>query len=87
VKLPEWGAAVTERQDRGATALVDERIAEHAEVDADPTPSPPSSPTGYSGIVDRNGVVLAIPDTINTQSPVFKQAAAACKLPGQFACR
>jgi hypothetical protein len=28
--------------------------------------------------MDRGGVVLAIPDTINVQSPVFKSAAAAC---------
>jgi hypothetical protein len=44
----------------------------------DPTLSPPSSPTGYSEVVDRGGVVLAIPNTIDTASPAFKQAAAAC---------
>ena len=45
----------------------------------DPTLSPPSNPNGYSAILDRGGAVLAIPDTINTRSPAFKQAAAACK--------
>jgi hypothetical protein len=44
----------------------------------DPTLSPPSSPAGYSAIIDRGGVVLAIPDTINPASPAFKQAGNAC---------
>jgi hypothetical protein len=48
----------------------------------DPTHAPPSSPAGYTSIDDRGGVVLAIPNTINEQSPVFKQAAAACKFNG-----
>lgn len=45
----------------------------------DPTLSPPTNPTGYSVILDRGGVVLAIPDTIEPDSPLFKEAAAACK--------
>jgi hypothetical protein len=48
----------------------------------DPTLSPPSSPAGYSALMDRGGVILAIPDTINTQSPAFKQAATACEFQG-----
>lgn len=44
----------------------------------DPTTKPPANPQGYVAIEDRNGVVIAIPDTINPQSPAFKQAAAAC---------
>ncbi len=44
----------------------------------DPTLSPPSSPAGYSQLEDRRGVILAIPDTIDQRSPVYKQAAAAC---------
>jgi hypothetical protein len=48
----------------------------------DPTLSPPSSPAGYSALIDRGGVILAIPDTINTQSPAFKQAATVCEFPG-----
>jgi hypothetical protein len=47
----------------------------------DPTLSLPSSPAGYSSIEDRGGIVLAIPDTINVGSPVFRQAAVACGLP------
>ena len=44
----------------------------------DPTFTPPSSPAGYSIIEDRGGVVLAVPSTINPQSPVFMQAAKVC---------
>lgn len=45
----------------------------------DPTTRPPSSPTGYSAVMGRNGVFLAIPSSIDTNSPAFKQAAATCK--------
>ncbi len=46
----------------------------------DPTLTLPSnpSPSEYSILEDRGGVVLAVPSTINPGSPVFKQAAAAC---------
>jgi hypothetical protein len=44
----------------------------------DPTFTPPSSPAGYSIIEDRGGVILAVPSTINPQSPVFVQAAKTC---------
>ena len=44
----------------------------------DPTDKLPSSPAGYSQVSDRDGVVLAIPDTINVASPEFQQAATAC---------
>jgi hypothetical protein len=47
----------------------------------DPTLNPPSSPAGYSAVIDRGGVVVAIPQTINTGSPGFEQAAAACGFP------
>jgi hypothetical protein len=42
------------------------------------TGSPPSNPAGYSGVMDINGAFLAIPRSINPQSPAFEQAAAAC---------
>ena len=42
------------------------------------TGSPPSNPAGYSAIMGINGAFLAIPSSINPQSPAFKQAAAAC---------
>ena len=45
----------------------------------DPTASPPSDPAGYSQIQNRGGVVLAIPSTIDVESPVYQQAAAACQ--------
>lgn len=48
----------------------------------DPTTTPPSNPAGYSGVLERNGVSLAIPTTIDIQSPAVQQAATACHLSG-----
>jgi hypothetical protein len=48
----------------------------------DPTTAPPSSPAGYSGVLERNGVSFAIPTTIDLQSPAVRQAATACHLAG-----
>jgi hypothetical protein len=44
----------------------------------DPTTKPPSSPVGDSAVMGRNGVFLVIPNSIDTRSPAFRQAAAAC---------
>jgi hypothetical protein len=44
----------------------------------DPTTRPPANPADYSGVMGHNGVWLAIPNSIDPQSPGFKQAAAAC---------
>jgi hypothetical protein len=46
----------------------------------DPTLKLPFNPTPaeYPIIEARGGVVLAVPGTINPESPVFKQAATAC---------
>ena len=44
----------------------------------DPTLTPPPNPADYSAVIDRNGVVIAIPKSIDTSSPAFKQAATAC---------
>jgi hypothetical protein len=44
----------------------------------DPTTKGPSDPTGYSAVMDRNGAVLAIPNSIDIRSPAFMRAAAAC---------
>ena len=44
----------------------------------DPTFTPPSSPAGYSIVEDRGGVILAVPGTIDPQSPAFAQAAKVC---------
>jgi hypothetical protein len=46
----------------------------------DPTTSPPSSPAGSSGIIGNGGYYLAIPKSIDTSSPAFEQASAACNL-------
>lgn len=45
----------------------------------DPTTSPPSSPSGYSQIIGHDGAVIAVPDTIDPASPVYRRAAAACR--------
>jgi hypothetical protein len=44
--------------------------------------SPPSNPAGYSAIMGRGGYFLAIPSSIDTNSPAFKQATTACKFGG-----
>jgi hypothetical protein len=44
----------------------------------DPTTKLPSSPAGYGEVLDRDGAVLAVPSTINVQSPGYQRAAAAC---------
>lgn len=44
--------------------------------------SPPSDPAGYGAIVGRGGYFLAIPSSIDMNSPAFKQAATACKFGG-----
>ena len=50
----------------------------------DPSTSPPSSSAGNSGIIGNGGYFLAIPNSIDTDSPAFKQAAAACNFgPGR----
>jgi hypothetical protein len=50
----------------------------------DPTTSPPSNPAGYSGTIGNGGYYLAIPKSIDTNSPAFEQAAATCKFgPGR----
>ncbi len=46
----------------------------------DPTLTPPTSTGGDSSVIGRDGVFLAIPNTIDVNSPAFKQAAAVCKL-------
>jgi hypothetical protein len=53
----------------------------------DPTSSmPPPDSNAYSFISDQNSVVVAVPATINSDSPAFRQAAAACnwQLPSQL---
>jgi hypothetical protein len=44
----------------------------------DPTVTPPSRLAGYSAVLGRDGVFLAIPQTVDTRSPAFKQAATTC---------
>ena len=44
----------------------------------DPTQSSPGNPSEYSAVISRNGVVFAIPKSIDVNSPAFKQAGTAC---------
>lgn len=46
----------------------------------DPTPAPPTNRAGHSAIMSNGVAWLAIPDSIDVQSPAFKTAAAACNL-------
>jgi hypothetical protein len=48
----------------------------------DPMTSPPSNPGAYSELESDRGLITGIPKTINTGSPAFKQAAAACSFTG-----
>lgn len=50
----------------------------------DPTSTPPSDLGNYKLTVRRGGTYLAIPYTINTASPTYKQAAAACRFGPTF---
>jgi hypothetical protein len=46
------------------------------------TGSPPSNPAGYSAIMGTPGGYLAIPSSIDVNSPAFKQAATVCQFGG-----
>jgi hypothetical protein len=48
----------------------------------DPRTAPPPSSSGYSQVMGRDGVFIAVPDTIDTASPVYTRAAAACQFGG-----
>jgi hypothetical protein len=73
------GAAHPTAQAKAATLKISECMRRHGVSGfPDPTLTPPSGPAGYSQILDRGGVILAIPHTIDTGSPGFKQAASAC---------
>jgi hypothetical protein len=47
----------------------------------DPTLGRPSAPAAKSLVVDLNGVVLAMPSTINPSAPAFVHAAETCHFP------
>jgi hypothetical protein len=69
-------------QDKEQMLHISQCMRQHGITDfPDPTFTPPSSSAGYSTIIDRNGVVLALPKTIDPASPAFQQAASACGFP------
>jgi hypothetical protein len=73
------GAVHPTAQAQAQTLKISECMRQHGVSEfPDPTLSPPSSPAGYSILEDRGGVILAVPSTINPESPTFKRAAAAC---------
>jgi hypothetical protein len=77
------GSGHPSAQARAAMLQISECMRQHGiSAFPDPTLSPPSSPAGYSAVLGRGGVFLAIPSTINSRSPAFTQAARACKFPG-----
>ncbi len=82
--LPGGGslAPATETQKLRIFALARCMRAHGASGFPDPISAPPGSPAGYTLIFGVRGAIIAIPSTINPQSPNFKQAAAKCDLPG-----
>ena len=44
----------------------------------DPRTTPPSDPASYGSVAKMNGVVWAIPKSIDPQAPAVKQATTAC---------
>jgi hypothetical protein len=47
----------------------------------DPTTFMPSSPNGYSLLINHNGAVFLLPLSIDPQAPAVKHASTACQLP------
>jgi hypothetical protein len=48
----------------------------------DPGNSPPANPAGFAMAFGHPGAYIVIPDALNPQSPAFRRAAQACRLPG-----
>jgi hypothetical protein len=73
------GSAHPSAQDKAQMLHLSQCMRQHGVTGfPDPTLTPPPNPAGYSAVIDRNGVVIAIPNSIDTSSPAFKQAATAC---------
>jgi hypothetical protein len=45
----------------------------------DPTTTPPSGANGYSQVIGRDRVFIAVPNTIDVASPAYRHAAAVCR--------
>ncbi len=79
--LPGGGPAnhKPSEQDKEAMLRISQCMRDHGVTGfPDPTLTPPSSPAGYSELIDRSGVILAVPNTIDAQSPAYQHAATAC---------
>ena len=76
------GARKPSEQDKAQMLEISECMRRHGVSGfPDPTLSMPSSPVAYSAVLNRDGVVLALPKSIDAQSPAFKRAATACNFP------
>ena len=76
------GSGHPSAQDKEQMLQISECMRRHGISDfPDPTTSPPD-PSRYGAAIGRNGVFLAIPNTIDTQSPAFEHAASACNFGG-----
>ncbi|MGO9820095.1 MAG: hypothetical protein ACLPTJ_05510 [Solirubrobacteraceae bacterium] len=83
--LPAGGKGPGEAsaQDKARTLALAQCMREHGVMGfPDPISSPPSNPTGYSILFGQPGAVIAVPSTINPQTPTFRHAATACGFPG-----
>jgi hypothetical protein len=72
--------AVTSAPDSGGS-VVDDEEGPRQDIDS-VQPFPAGSGGGVSSDID--GVILVFPATLDTQSPLFTRAAAACRLPLRY---
>jgi hypothetical protein len=80
------GSGHPSAQDKAQMLKVSQCMRAHGIGDfPDPTTSQPSPGKGFGMAIGRNGVFLAIPNSIDVQSPAFKRAAAACNFGPQGA--
>lgn len=83
--LPGGGESTTSEQQHALAQTLQLSTCMRAhgiEAFPDPTLSPPSSRAGYSSVMSRDGVWLAIPNSIDERSPGFERASVACNLSG-----
>jgi hypothetical protein len=82
--LPRGGRRAHEpsEQDRTEMLQISQCMRRHGIPDfPDPTVANPSGPGDRATVLDRDGVVLALPQSIDTRAPAFEHAAAACGFP------
>jgi hypothetical protein len=83
--LPRGGrrARQPSEQDRTQMLEISQCMRRHGIADfPDPTVANPSGAGDRATVLDRDGVVLALPQSIDTRAPAYEHAAAACGFPG-----